>query len=234
MRLEKGAHGGRVDPPDRLLGAQARPGHPGVGREQLLGELLGGAARRVGPLVRDLVEAVADEALDLALGEGRGPQRLGDQAEGLGQTGGRDLQGDADAGVVRVGVERGAAALQLGGELLGAVLVGALGERPGHDRGHAVQALGLGLQRRVQEDLHRDDLLSGAVAAQHGQPVGQRAALGLREGPGAGRAGRGLRVELHGYSSHGGVAHLAAPSCASSVPSPACSPSASSAGSTGS
>ena len=44
------------------------------------------------------------------------------------------------AGVVGVRVERGAAALQLGGELLGGVLVGALGQGARHDRGDAVQA----------------------------------------------------------------------------------------------
>ena len=108
------------------------------------------------------------------------------------------------------------------------VLVGALGERARHDRGHAVQALGLGVQRRVQEDLHGHDLLAGAVAAQHGQPVGQGAALGRGERPGPGGARGRLRVVLHGYSSHGGVAHLSAPSGASVASS------ASSAGSMGS
>ena len=162
----------------------------GVGREELLGELLGGAAGRVGQLVRDLVEPVAHQPLDLAVGEGGRAQRLGEQAERLGQPGDRDLQGDPDAGVVGVRVEGGAAALQLGGELLGGVLVGALRQGARHDRGDAVEALGLGVQRGVEGDLDGDDLLAGAVAAQHGQPVVQGAALGGGEGPGPGGAGR--------------------------------------------
>lgn len=226
----EGAHGRGVDPPDGLLGALARTGHPGRGGEELLGQLLGGPARGVGLLVRDLVEAVADQALDLALGEGRGPQGLGDQPERLGQAGDRDLEGDPDPRVVRVGVQRGAAALQLRGELLGGALVRALGQGARHDRRHSVQPLGLGVERRVEEDLHGDNLLPGAVAAQYGQPVGQGAALGRGEGPGPGLAGGRLRVVLHRYSSHGGVGHLSAPSCAS-VPAVS---SASSAGSTGS
>jgi len=55
--------------------------------------------------------------------------------EAFAQARGRDLEADAEAGVVGVRVQRGAAALQFGGELLGGVLVGALGEGARHDRG---------------------------------------------------------------------------------------------------
>ena len=198
MAVVEGAYGGRVDLLDGLLGALARPGHARSRREQLLGELLGGAAGRAGQLVRDLVQAVADQPLDLALGEGGGAQRVGDQAEALGQTRGGDLQADPDAGVVRVGVQGGARALQLGGELLGGVLVGALGEGARHDGGDAVQAGRLGVQGGVEEHLDGDDLLAGTVAAQHGQAVVERAALGGREGPRLRLAGLRLRVEVHG------------------------------------
>ena len=113
--------------------------------------------------------------------------------------------------MVGVRVEGGAAALQLGGELLGGVLVGALGEGARHDRGDAVESGRLGLQRGVEEHLDGDDLLAGAVAAQDGQAVAERAALGGREGPGLGLARLGLRVELH----RGELGHLAASSFSS-------------------
>ncbi len=229
--LVEGAHGGGVDALDGLLGALAGAGHPELGREELGGQRHGRAAAGVGQLVRDLVQAVADQALDLVVREGRGAQGVGEQAEGLVQPGGRDLQREADAGVVGVGVEGGAAALQLGGEVLGAELVGALRERPRHDRGDAVQTLGLGGQRGVEDDLDGDDLLAGAVAAQHGQAVGQLPALGGREGPRGGQARLGLGVELHrgARDVHGargyGVAHrsvsssfVSAAASAASVP----------------
>ncbi|MGX1366900.1 hypothetical protein RKD19_002259 [Streptomyces canus] len=158
--------------------------------------------------MRDLVQAVADEALDLAVRERGRPERVGQQPEGLGETGGGHFEAEADARVVGVRVEGGAAALQLGGELLGGVLVGALGEGARHDRGDAVQAGRLGLQGRVQEHLDGDDLLAGAVAAQEGQAVVERPALGSGEGPDLGLAGLRLRVEFH----LGELGHLAASS----------------------
>ena len=213
--LVEGAYGRRVDRGDRLLGALARARHARGRREELPGELLGGAAGRVGGLVRDLVEPVAHQPLDLAVLEGGCPEGVGEQAERLGEPGDGDFEADPYAGVVGVRVEGGAAALQLGGELLGGVLVGALGEGTRHDRGDAVQALRLGLQRGGQEDLDGDDLLAGAVAAQHRQAVAERAALGGREGPGPGLAGLGLRVEFH----RGELGHLAASSSVSSAAS---------------
>ncbi len=110
--------------------------------------------------------------------------------------------------MVGVRVEGGAGALQLGGELLGGVLVGALGEGPRHDRGQTVEAGRLGVQGGVQQHLHGDDLLAGAVAAQHRQAVVERAALGGREGPGLGLARLGPGVEVH----RGELGHLAASS----------------------
>ncbi|GAA3041495.1 hypothetical protein GCM10020000_20300 [Streptomyces olivoverticillatus] len=83
-------------------------------------------------------------------------------------------------------LQGGAAALELGGELLGGELVGALGEGAGHDRGHPVQALGLGVQGRVEADFDGDDLLAGAVAAEQGQAVRQIAALGAGKAQGVG------------------------------------------------
>jgi hypothetical protein len=115
--------------------------------------------------------------------------------------------------VVGVRVERGAAALQLGGELLGGELVGALGEGARHDRGDAVETRGLGLQRRREQHLDGDDLLAGAVAAQHGQAVVQRTAFGSGESPGTGLPGLGLRVEVHG----GELGHFAASSVLSAA-----------------
>ena len=93
--LVEGAYGRGVDALDRLLGALARPRHARRGREQLLGELLGGAAGRVGQLVRDLVEPVAHQPLDLAVRERGRPQGVGEQAQGLGQPGGRAPRGRA-------------------------------------------------------------------------------------------------------------------------------------------
>ena len=180
-------------------------------REELLGELLGGPAGRVGQLVRDLVQAVVHQPLDLAVRERGCPERVGQQAQRLGQARGRHFEGEPYAGVVGVRVEGGAAALQLGGELLGGVLVGALGEGPRHDRGDAVQVGRLGLQGRVQEHFHGDDLLAGAVAAQDRQAVVERAALGGREGPGPGVAGLRLGVEFH----RGELGHWAASSFSS-------------------
>ena len=107
------------------------------------------------------------------------------------------LQAEPYAGVVGVRVEGGAAALQLGCELLRGVLVGALGEGPRHDRGHTVEASGSASRGRVQEHLDGHDLLAGAVAAQHRKAVVERAALGGREGPGPGLARLGLGVEVH-------------------------------------
>ncbi|BFO15963.1 hypothetical protein SHKM778_23510 [Streptomyces sp. KM77-8] len=179
--------------------------------------------------MQDLVEAVADQPLDLAVGERRCPERVGEQAECLGEPGGRDLQAETDTGVVGVRVQGGAAALQFGGELLGGVLVGALGEGPRHDRGDAVETGRLGLQGRVEQHLHGDDLLAGAVTAQYGQAVVEAAALGGREGPGLGVARLRLRVEVH----RGELGHFAASSF-SSVPAAAASPVSSASAVTGS
>ncbi|MGX1090788.1 hypothetical protein RKD47_001469 [Streptomyces albogriseolus] len=193
------------------------------------------AARRDGvrQLVRDLVQAVADQPLGLAVGEGGRAQGVGDQTERLGEPGGRHLEAEADAGVVGVRVQGGAAALQLGGELLGGVLVGALGEGARHDRGDAVEALGLRVQGRVEDHLDGDDLLSGAVAAQHGQAVVEGAALGGREGPGLGLAPLRPGVELHrGELGHFAVSSFSsAPAAAASSVSSAASPAAGATGS---
>lgn len=156
--------------------------------------------------MRDLVQAVADQPLDLAVGEGGRPEGVGEQTERLGEAGGRHFEAQAYARVVGVRVEGGTAALQLGGEVLGGVLVGALGEGPRHDRGDAFETGRFGLQGRGQEHLDGDDLLAGAVAAQDGQAVAERAALRGGEGPGPCLAGLGLRVELH----RGELGHLAA------------------------
>ena len=43
-----------------------------------------------------------------------------------------------------------------------------------HDGGDAVEAVRLGVQRRVETDLHGYDLLAGPVAPQHSQPAGER------------------------------------------------------------
>lgn len=173
-------------------------------------EGLGGAPGGVGLLVDDLVEAVGDEALDLVLGEGGGAQGVGEQGEAALQTGGGDLQGDADAGVVGVGVEGGAGAFEFGGVLLGGEGVGAFAEGAGEDGGDAVEAVGFGGERGVEEDLDGDELLAGPVAVQDGDAVAEGGALGGGEGPGAGGAGLGLGVERHGGDVVG--AHAAAPS----------------------
>ncbi len=161
--------------------------------------------------MRDLVEAVADQPFDLAVREGGCPQGVGDEAERLGEARGGHLKAEPDAGVVGVRVEGGAAALQLGGELLGGVLVGALGEGARHDRGDTVEAGRLGVQGRVEEHLDGDDLLAGAVAAQYRQPVVEAAAAGRGERPRLGLAGLRLGVEVH----CGEVGHLAASSFSS-------------------
>ncbi len=161
--------------------------------------------------MRDLVEPVAHQPFDLAVGEGGRPEGVGEQAEGLGEARDGHLQAQPDTGVVGVCVQGGAAALQLGGELLGGVLVGALGEGARHDGGDAVETGRLGVQGSVQEHLDGDDLLAGAVAAQHGEAVAQAAPLGGGERPGLGLAGLRLCVEVHG----GELGHLAASSFSS-------------------
>ena len=99
--------------------------------------------------------------------------------------------------MVGVGVEGGAGAFEFAGELLGAEGVGALAEGPGEDGGDAVEALGLGGERGVEEDLDGDQLLAGPVAVQDGDAVAEGGALGGGERPRAGGAGRGLGVEGH-------------------------------------
>ena len=142
VRLVEGAYGRGVDPLDRLLGALARPGHP-RGRP--------GTApwrapwRRGGPgwpvscgISSSRLRTSRSTSLSANAGarsaSASSPSALGSRETGTSRR-------DPDAGVVGVRVEGGAAALQLGGELLGGVLVGALGEGPRHDRGDAVQAL---------------------------------------------------------------------------------------------
>ena len=126
----EGAYGRRVDPLDGLLGALARaatcarspgtapwrapwrPGGPG------LASSCGISSRRL-----------RDQPLDLARRRRRAPCRASaSRPSALAQAGGRHLQAEAQTRVVGVRVQGGAAALQFGGELLGGVLVGALGE----------------------------------------------------------------------------------------------------------
>ncbi len=187
----EGLDGGAVDRLDGVGGAGAGPGEPVGGVEEFGVEGLGGAPGGVGLLVDDLVQAVGDPALDLGLGEGGGAQGVGEQGEAALEPGGRDLQGDPDARVVGVGVQGGAGALQLAGELLGGEGVGALVERAGEDRGDAVQAFGFGGERGVEEDLDGDELLAGPVAVQDGDAVAESGALGGGEGPGLGVPGCG-------------------------------------------
>lgn len=161
--------------------------------------------------MRDLVEPVAHQSFDLAVREGGRPEGVGEQAECLAEARGGHLQAQPDAGVVGVRVQGGAAALQLRGEVLGGVLVGALGEGARHDGGDTVETGRLGVQGGVEEHLDGDDLLAGAVAAQHGEAVVEAAALGSGERPGLGLAGLRLGVEFHG----GELGHLAASSFSS-------------------
>ena len=222
VSLVEGAHACLVDPCDGVLGALARPGKPRGRREQLLRQLLGRTPARAGHLQRNLVETVAHQPLDLAARERGRPQRLGEQPKRLGQAGDGNLQRDARARVVDVRVECRAAAFQLGGEFLGGVLAGALGQRTHHDRGDTVEPVGLRVERHVQADLHGHHLLAGPVAAQHGQPAGEGAALGHGERPGLRLPGRRLGVEVHGHRC---VGHRLAPSRLPSSPAaPAWSP----------
>ncbi len=132
--------------------------------------------------------------------------------------------------MVGVRVQGGAAALQFGGELLGGVLVGALGKGARHDRGDAVEPRRLGLQGCVEQHLDGDDLLAGAVAAQDGDAVVEPAALRGREGPGLGVARLRLGVEVH----RGELGHFAASSFSSVPAAAAASSVSSSSGATGS
>ena len=94
-----------------------------------------------------------------------------------GKPGDGNLQRDARALVVGAGVECRAAALQLGGELLGGVLAGALRQRTHHDRGDAVEPVGLGVERHVQADLARPPpaARAGGSAARSARCRGRRA-----------------------------------------------------------
>ncbi len=208
--LVEGPDRGPVDGLDRLGAAAARAGEPVGGVEQRGVQRLGGPPGRVGLLVHDLVQPVGDQPLDLVLRQRRAAQRGGQQVQAAGQPGGRDLQRNPDARVVGVRVQGGAGPLQLGRELLGRQRVGALAERPGQDRGDAVQALRLGGERGVEQHVDGHQLLAGAVAVQHRDAVAEGGALRRRERPRGGRAGLGLLVESHGGDVLG--AHTAAPS----------------------
>ena len=188
VSLVEGADGRRVDPRDGLLGALAGPGHPRGRREQLLGELpgrpLAGLASSCG-IPSSRLRTSRSTSLSANAGA-RSASASSPSAWGRRESG--NLEREPRTRVVGLRVEGGAAALQLGGELLGGVLVRALGQRVHHDGGDAVEPAGLGVQRRVQADLHGDDLLPGPVAAQHGQPVGQDAAVRRGERPGLRRS----------------------------------------------
>ena len=144
-------------------------------REQLLGQLPGGAPGRVGQLVRDLVETVAHQPLDLAVRRtrARAARRRAGRAPwpgGRREPRARRATPGWSACASRVAPQRSSSAanssavcLSVPSETARRAMIVATPSRP----------VGLGVQRRVQADLDGDDLLAGAVAAQHGQPVAQ-------------------------------------------------------------
>ena len=169
-------------------------------------ELHPGARRRGGHDLVDLRQPQRPVTLHVGLGERRLDQHLGQQRERRPEARGRHLEEQLGRRVPHRAAEHGAQVLQGGGEPGPGMPGGALVQAAVQQRGHALDLAGLEVERGVDDQPDRGDVLPGALEGHHLQAVGEVVASRLGEVPGVRGAHLGPAVTTPHRQPPGGSA----------------------------